>query len=36
LFDVVDAARALGVDPELALSAAAARFRRETEEGTET
>ncbi len=36
LFDVVDAARALGVDPELALSAAAARFREETEEGTES
>jgi MazG family protein len=35
LFDVVDAARALGVDPELALSAAATRFGMEIEEGTQ-
>jgi MazG family protein len=36
LFDVVDAARALGVDPELALSAAAARFREQIDEGNES
>lgn len=36
LFEVVDAARALGVDPELALSARAADFRKSIEGGTET
>ena len=36
LFEVVDAARALGVDPELALSARAADFRKSIEGGTES